>query len=59
MNTFYVHSKASYHLIPSRGDLHTYQKFAKPIEISAANGGKIYAYSSGTLQVATSAHGLE
>ena len=31
------------HLIPSRGDLGAYKKFAKPVEISAAGGGKIYA----------------
>jgi len=33
-------------------------KFAKPVEISAANGGEIYAYGSGTLRVATSANSL-
>jgi hypothetical protein len=40
MNTFYVDSGASYHLIPSQGDLRAYQKFAKPVEISAANRGR-------------------
>jgi hypothetical protein len=52
----YVDSGASDHLIPSRGDLHAYRKFEKPVEISAANSGKICAYGSGT---ATSANGLE
>jgi len=56
---FYIDSGASYHLIPSQGGLHAYQKFAMPIEISAANGNKIYAYSSGDLRVATLANGLE
>ena len=50
---FYANSGASGHLIPSRDNLHAYQKFAKPVEIPAANGGKIYAYGSGTLCVAT------
>ena len=31
------------HLIPSRGDLGTYKRFAKPVEISAAGGEKIFA----------------
>jgi hypothetical protein len=57
--TFYVDSGASDHLIPSRGDLHAYRKFDKPVEISAANGGRIFAYGSGTLRVATTANGLE
>ena len=35
LNIFYIESGASEHLIPSRGDLHTYRKFAKPAEISA------------------------
>jgi transposase InsO family protein len=56
--TFYVDSGASDHLIPSRGELRAYQEFAKPVEISAAKSGKIYAYGSGTLRVATSANGL-
>ena len=55
---FYVDSGASDHLIPSRDNIHAYQEFAKPVEISAANGGKIYAYGSGTLRVATSANSL-
>ena len=56
---FYLDSGASYHFIPSRGDLHAYQKFATPVEIAATNGGTIYAYGSGTLQVATLVNGLE
>jgi len=31
MNTSYVNPRASYHLNPSRGDSHAYQKFATPI----------------------------
>jgi hypothetical protein len=50
---------ASDHLIPSKENLHAYRKFDKPVEISAADGGKIYAYGSGTLRVTTSANGLE
>ena len=56
---FYIDSGASNHLFPTKGDLHAYRKFIKPVEISAADGGKIYAYGSGTLRVATSANGLE
>jgi len=51
---FYVDSGASDHLIPSRDNLYAYQKFVKPVEVSAANGVKISAYGSGTLRVATS-----
>ena len=39
MDESYINSGASYHLIPSRVTLHTYQKFIKPIVISAANSG--------------------
>jgi transposase InsO family protein len=56
---FYVDSGASDHLIPSRGDLRAYKEFAMPVEISAANNGKIYAYGSGTLRVAATANGTE
>jgi transposase InsO family protein len=56
---FYVDSGASDHLIPSKGDLRAYKEFAKPVEISAANNGKIYAYGTGTLRVAAPANGLE
>jgi len=55
---FYLDSGASDHIIPSRDSLRAYQKFAKPVEISAANGEKIYAYGSGTLCVAMSANSL-
>jgi len=55
---FYVDSGGSDHLIPSRDNLHAYQKFAKPVKISAANGRTIYAYGSGTLGIATSANSL-
>ena len=55
---FYLDSGASNHVIPSRDNLHAYQKFAKPVETSAADGKKIYAYGSGTLRVATSANSL-
>ena len=48
-----IDSGASDHLVPSRGDLHAYKKLAKLVGISAADGGKIYAYGSGTLRVAT------
>ena len=58
-NTFYIDSGASHHLIPTRGDLHAYEKFTTPMEIAAADGGKIYAYGSGTLRVATTVNGLE
>jgi hypothetical protein len=54
---FYVDSGASDHLIPSRGGLRAYKEFATPVEISAANNGKIYAYGSGTLRVAATANG--
>jgi hypothetical protein len=56
---FYLDSGASYHLVPSQGMLHAYQKFAMPLEISATNGNKIYAYGSGDLRVVTLANGLE
>jgi len=57
---FYLDSGASDHIIPLRDSLRAYQKFAKPTEIyiSAANSERIYAYSSGTLHVATSANSL-
>ena len=56
---YYVDSGASDHPIPSRGELHAYRRFEKPVEISAADGGRVYAYGSGTLRVATSTSGLE
>ena len=48
LDTFYIDSGASDHLIPSRGDLHAYKKSAKPVDISAAECGKFYAYGPGT-----------
>ena len=51
MNTFCIDARASGHLIPSRGDLDASKKLAKPVEISAAGGGKIYANGSGTSRV--------
>ena len=38
-----VRSSKGCNLTTLRGDLDTYKKFAKPVEISAAGGGKIYA----------------
>jgi hypothetical protein len=55
---FYVDSGASDHLILSRG-LCPYKEFATPVEISAANNGKIGAYGSGTLRVAATVNGAE
>jgi hypothetical protein len=56
---FHMDSGASDHLIPTKGDLRAYKEFTKPVEISVANNGKIYAHSTGTLHVAASANGLE
>ena len=56
---FYIDSGASDHLIPSRGDLNSYREFNKPVEISTADGGKIFSYGSGNLRVATTVNGLE
>ena len=58
MNTYYIDSGASQHLIPTRTDLHAYQEFSKPVEIAAVNGGVVYTYGSGTLRVSSSAEGL-
>jgi hypothetical protein len=41
------------------GELRAYKKFAKPIEISTADSGKIYAYGTDTLRVAALSNGLE
>ena len=59
LNTFYIDSGVSDYLVPPRGDLYAYKKLARLVGISAADGGKIYAYGSGTLRVATEANGLE
>jgi len=40
--TFYVDSGASDHLIPSRGELRAYKEFASPVEIAAADNGKVW-----------------
>jgi len=53
---FYVDSGASDHRIPLQDNLHAYRNFGKPVEISEANGGKINAYGSRTLGVATPAN---
>jgi len=58
-DTFYIDSRVSDHLIPSKGELRTYKESAKPVEIAPADSGKIYAYSTGTLCVAAFASGLE
>jgi transposase InsO family protein len=58
-DTFYIDSGASDHLIPSKNDLHAYREFERPVEISAADSGKIYAYGTGSLRVASFANGLE
>ena len=42
---------ASDYLVPSKGRLRAYQKFAT---LAAANGGENYAYSNGFLRMATS-----
>ena len=56
---FYVDSGASDHIVPSRSDLCSYREFEQPLEIVAAGGGKIYAYRTGYLRVASSASGIE
>ena len=58
MNKYYIDLGASQHLIPTRVDLHAYQEFLKPVEITAANGGVVYAYGSGTLKISSLAKGL-
>ena len=57
--TFYIGSGASDYLIPSRGNLHAYRNFDRPVEISAADGSRIFTYGSGTLRVAKAINGLE
>ena len=58
-SSFYVDSGASDHIVPSKADLRGYRDFEQPLEIAAANGGKIYAYGTGYLRVAASANGIE
>jgi hypothetical protein len=48
---FYVHPTTRY--------LHAYHEFASPVEIAAADSGKIYAYGAGSLQVLSTVNGLE
>ena len=58
-DSFYINSGASNHLVPSKGDLRGYREFERPLEIAAANSGRIYAYGSGTARVTTSTGGVE
>jgi hypothetical protein len=58
-DTFYIDSGASNYLIPSKNDLHAYREFEQPVEISAADSAKIYAYGTGSLCVASFSNGLE
>lgn len=46
--SFYIDSGASTHLIPTKDGLRGYREFDEPLETSAANSGKPYAYGSGT-----------
>ena len=57
--SFYVDSGALAHLVPSKVGLRNYVDFATPLEIAAANNGKIFAYSSGTARVSTVNDGVE
>src|SRR5258706_16435579 len=56
---FYIDLGASDHLVPSKGDLRADRVFEQHVEIAVANSGKIYAYSTGYLRVATPASGVE
>ena len=51
LNTFCIDSGASNHLVPSRGNLHAYRKFAKLVEKSAADGGKTTLLGKARLSV--------
>ena len=55
--TYYVDSGASDHLIPTKDGLRAYRDFDEPVEIAAADSGKIYAYGSGSLHVSTMSSG--
>ena len=55
--TYYVDSGVSDHLIPMKDGLHAYCDFDEPVKIAAADSGKIYAYSSGSLHVLTMSGG--
>jgi len=56
---FYIDLGTSNHLVPSKGDLRAYRVFEQLVEIAVANSGKIYAYGTGYLRVATPASGVE
>ena len=56
---FYVDSGASAHLVPSVYGLRNYTEFASPLEIAAANNGKIYAYGLGTVRVVSRVDGVD
>ena len=58
-DSFYVNSGASAHLVPTMCGLRDYAEFVSPLEIAAANNGKILAYGSGTMRVAASVDGVE
>ena len=47
------------HLVALKGNLRAYREFEQPVEVAATNIGKIYTYSTGYLQVAMSASGIE
>lgn len=49
---FHIDSGASDRLVPSKGELRTYQEFTTPVEIAAAD-------STGSIRMATSVNGLE
>ena len=51
--TYYIDSGASDHLILMKDRLCGYRNFIEPIEIAAADSGKVYTYSSGVLHVMT------
>src|SRR5258706_6117962 len=58
-DTFYIDSGASAHLVPTKCGLRNYVEFDSPVEIAAANNGKILAYGSGTARMAVSVAGVE
>ena len=56
---FYIDPGASAHLVPSQSGLRSYVEFSSPLEIPAANNGKILTYGSGTARVSASVDGVE
>ena len=54
-DSFYIDLGASDHFVPSKGDLRADRVFEQLVEIAVANSGKIYAYGTGYLRVATPA----